>query len=363
LFTNLTIENLRSITRLEIERLGQVNLVTGRNSAGKTTVLEALWLLASPGHPGNAIRLNGFRGMNIVEIREALGSESPWASLFPTYDTSRAIRIAATLRGDGRESRRAVTLREVAGSTTALSTGDLVANGGSSSIATRPDLTMTVEGYSGFDAEYRILFGLAGAEEAPKAPPVPLRAIFLHARTDESVEAMAQRYSELVAGGREATIVDALRLIDPTILGLRLLTAGAQAVVHADVGGPHLIALPLMGGGTWRLFAIVVALLWCGKGGLLLLDEAEYGVHFSVLPKLWRTIDRLAREHRVQVVATTHSRECVEAAFEAQESKLVTDRDEFVFMRMNRDSAGVVSAVSYDSGTLRAALEGDLEVR
>src|SRR5687768_5071232 len=45
-YSSLSIENLRSITRLDIEHLGQVTLLTGRNGAGKTTVMEALFLLA-----------------------------------------------------------------------------------------------------------------------------------------------------------------------------------------------------------------------------------------------------------------------------------------------------------------------------
>ncbi len=47
--------------------------------------------------------------------------------------------------------------------------------------------------------------------------------------------------------------------------------------------------------------------------GMLLVDEIENGIHYTVLPDLWRFIFRVAHLHNVQVFATTHSWDCVEA--------------------------------------------------
>ena len=44
---------------------------------------------------------------------------------------------------------------------------------------------------------------------------------------------------------------------------------------------------------------------------LLLIDEIENGVHYTIHPTLWRAVFRLAREHNVQVFATTHSLDCL----------------------------------------------------
>ena len=38
-----------------------------------------------------------------------------------------------------------------------------------------------------------------------------------------------------------------------------------------------------------------------------LVHEVENGVHYSVLPDVWRFVFRAARVHNVQVFATTHS--------------------------------------------------------
>jgi hypothetical protein len=47
---NLSIEGFRALRRLRIERLGGVNLVTGKNNTGKSSILEAWpdWAASSP---------------------------------------------------------------------------------------------------------------------------------------------------------------------------------------------------------------------------------------------------------------------------------------------------------------------------
>src|SRR5206468_2634720 len=154
-------------------------------------------------------------------------------------------------------------------------------------------LEMLVEGYGELNGKYRFSLGPRGARETPEAKALPFRALMMHSRIDEGLDVVADRYSELVARGHEAQIVEAVRIVEPDVRGLRLLAVNGVPVVHADVGGAHHIPLPLMGGGLWRLFGVAVNIQWCGKGGLLLIDEFEYGVHYSVLARMWQLVDRL----------------------------------------------------------------------
>ena len=48
-------------------------------------------------------------------------------------------------------------------------------------------------------------------------------------------------------------------------------------------------------------------------GGVLLIDEIETGIHASKLHRVLGWLAKVARELRVQVVATTHSLEAVDA--------------------------------------------------
>ncbi len=61
-----------------------------------------------------------------------------------------------------------------------------------------------------------------------------------------------------------------------------------------------------------RMFGIALALV-NSRNGILLVDEIENGLHYSAQPDVWRLIFRLASRLNVQVFATTHSWDCIEA--------------------------------------------------
>ena len=49
------------------------------------------------------------------------------------------------------------------------------------------------------------------------------------------------------------------------------------------------------------------------KGGILLVDEIDTGLHYSVMEDMWRMVSERATALDVQVFATTHSRDCYES--------------------------------------------------
>ena len=63
-FKNARIENFRGISSLKIEDMGRVNLLVGQNNSGKTSVLEALFLLTGISVPQLTFSINRFRGFN-----------------------------------------------------------------------------------------------------------------------------------------------------------------------------------------------------------------------------------------------------------------------------------------------------------
>jgi len=94
---------------------------------------------------------------------------------------------------------------------------------------------------------------------------------------------------------------------------------------------------------------------------MFLIDEIENGIHYTVLPDLWRFLFRMARLHNVQVFATTHSWDCVEAfqkaAAEDKETEGMLIRLE---KRKDRDEHKVVT---YCEEELASATRFQTEVR
>lgn len=86
------------------------------------------------------------------------------------------------------------------------------------------------------------------------------------------------------------------------------------------------------------------------------MDEIENGLHHSILPKVWKAVDQAAENFDTQVVATTHSYECVEAAHRALE------KDQLRFYRLEAKN-DKNRCVTYEPEAINAAIHHNLEVR
>lgn len=63
-FNEVEINNFRGIKHLLLPDLKQVNLLVGKNNCGKSTVLDAIFLLSGFSNPILNMRINQFRDYN-----------------------------------------------------------------------------------------------------------------------------------------------------------------------------------------------------------------------------------------------------------------------------------------------------------
>ena len=118
------------------------------------------------------------------------------------------------------------------------------------------------------------------------------------------------------------------------------------------------VPLKSLGDGAIRLFGVALALT-SSRNGFLVIDEAENGIHYSIQHDFWRMILQTAHEGNVQVVATTHSWDCVRGF--AQAATEFKDA-EGVLVRLERDDDGM-RAIEYSEEELKVAAEQGIEVR
>jgi len=83
---------------------------------------------------------------------------------------------------------------------------------------------------------------------------------------------------------------------------------GGLLVLTRDAQRP--MPIGSLGDGMWRMFCIAVGLVR-SRGGVLLVDEIETGLHYSAMEAMWRLVLQTAERLNVQVFATTHSSDCV----------------------------------------------------
>jgi len=107
-----------------------------------------------------------------------------------------------------------------------------------------------------------------------------------------------------------------------------------------------------------RMLGIALALV-NARNGLLLVDEIENGLHYSAQLDVWRLIFRLASLLNVQVFATTHGWDCIEAFQKAAQEDT---QNEGVLIRLESKKDKIVATL-FDERRLGIATREQIEVR
>ncbi len=370
--TDLSIGNFRGIESLSISRLARVTLLTGRNGVGKTTVLEAVQVYAAKAHPQVLRRLLTKR----EEFSSPLGDDQgtfaqpDFSALFHGRFASLARPVViGPQSGEDRLRLESAPLASLPSFQQNMLSEFLM-----------EDQEQFVKAV--FQEESRVLPWLAGehaqegrwlprrldrlwrglASQSSEWPTIACGVLGPGLPTNE----MLARYWDRVAlTEAENLALQALRLSNEAISRVAMVGDGApeygsrrRRVVVRLRDHPRPVPLRSLGDGAIRLFSAALGLANCSRG-FLLIDEAENGIHYSVQPSFWNMVLQAARDHNVQVLATTHSRDCVEAFAHALGE--VPDADG-ALVRLDRDT-GQLRAFEYTQDDIVTAAEQGIEVR
>jgi len=351
MFKSIQIKNLRAITELEIDNLGQVNLLVGQNNCGKTTLLEALFFIIGHTNPKLSISANAFRGLEFL-------SNEYWDSFFHNMETDSNIEISVVLREA--EEKQELVMRPMIQKQTTVETvsSDVVSvgiqNGDSKPEFTPMGLELTYTSSQDPSAKAISSIFLKGNElrtEGVKESSV--RGVFVGPATKFD---WRNRFASLQRKKRVGELISCLKEIEPDISDIRINEVG---ILEADVGLRKLIPVNLMGGGIANSLSILLAML-DSQDGIVLIDEIEDGLHHSIQQKIWKAVFKWAQDLNVQVFATTHSNECIRAFSNSVDMRLFGS--EAKLFRIERKDEKF-RAVEYTLELLSESLESKWEVR
>ena len=345
----LHIRNYRVFNDLKIDRLSRINLIAGKNNSGKTSLLEAIVLLAGAGDPQIAINVNIVRGIALdAKVTEAIG-ETLWKPMFSELDMSGAIEIMGYHQTLGQ-----LTLK-IASEQPRTTEISLDRTGGAS--VTKPPYQWSLIFRYASDAGRRVgRVRVEGQElkiDQDKAP-LPFEAAIVQSRTG-TVQEDAILLGALRKRKQDHLLLNALQVIEPKLQSVENNFASGAPMMWGDIGLSELIPLPVMGEGMTRIARLVLAIS-AAPDGVVLMDEIENGLHHSVLSKVWKVVDAAAQQFNTQIFATTHSFECVEAAHEA------LGADGFLLHRLEANNTEN-RCVTYEPEEIDVALRHNLEIR
>lgn len=361
MYKSVRIQNFRGFENLTVDGLTRVNLIVGENNVGKTAFLEALVVLTSQALVMQSYWLQNLRGLAVD--RRSIPALFGW--LFPRHDTTLTASVSG-LDDAGRTPQ--TTLRIEAPPGRQISTVADTSGGGE----------VTASRYEWLVQEY---WSDAGAEPTmgkismATGPPNPLfgqptleseqpitqpSGVYLPVDERGGAKKEAERFSKLVKMRRKSQFVDTLRkVLEPRLADVVLLETGTHSEIYVDVEGVGLAPIGTLGTGTSRLGAALMAMAEA-SGGQILIDEVDTGLHYSVLTSVWKALGEAAGEDSFdcQLFATTHSYECMTAAYEA----FAGHPEDFSMHRLERVDGEIVCK-SFGHETLGLALEHRMEVR
>lgn len=359
MYEKFTIQNFRGIKYLTIEDCRRVNLLVGKNSCGKTTILESLFLLTGPANPNLPSRINVFRGLKPID-------ENSWRMLFNKFDVNSNVKMSGQLK-EPLERRNLIikpNLKSTLYITPAKTTTDKelidIKDSYSGLAPTIEGLILeysfTRRGRKPKKITTKITKKGPGIEiTTPRDYEEPLRGVFINPNTI-SVN-MAKRFNNIQIRKETQRIIGVLRQMDRSLNDLSL---GENGIIYCDIGLDRLVPINALGDGMFRLLSIILAISDT-QNGIVLIDEIENGFHYSSQQILWNAIFKSADEFNVQIFATTHSLECVKT-LSSSYSRLAQNNDNIRLYRIERKD-DQFKVVSYDHQTLEASLDSEWEVR
>jgi hypothetical protein len=188
---------------------------------------------------------------------------------------------------------------------------------------------------------------------------------FISTESSSAEEVMAA-WNMVSLKPEERLVLQALQALDSNIQGIALQARTPQQYWGTGNRGGFMVKLksveqpvPIgsMGDGIWRMLALSIAIAQ-SKGGTLLVDEIDTGLHYTVMSKMWNLIYSAAKEFNVQVFATTHSYDCVYSL-----AQICPDADSANRITVQRIEANKRQSVPYDQEEITVAAAREIEVR
>ena len=375
---DLRITGFRGIDNLEIPRLGRVTLLAGRNGVGKTTVLEAIRVYAARGRPA---ALNA-----LLEQRDEFASsrdEDNDPVLAPDYSSlfhGRTVGQGESIQIGPHDELDSLRIEVSKPSGWRKDQLDLFRD-----LLRDPASSVDLQALKIIFRQREVLLPWLFATDdfQPYRTRAPLPSRVRHRRLDDewptpieceslgpgllSNQRLASLWNEVALTEDEDRATEALRLIRGNAIDRvavvgddrsRYRTSSGQRVLVKLSGESTPVPLKSLGDGATRIFGVALALA-NSRNGFLVIDEAENGIHHSVQSDYWKMVLRTSHRNNVQVLATTHSWDCVRGFARAA----MEDNDsEGILARLER-RGGDIAAVMYSEDELDTAADQNIEVR
>jgi AAA15 family ATPase/GTPase len=328
--TYIKVENFKRFESLEMNDLGQFNLILGDNNVGKTSVLEAL-----------LVEETGWKFINNLLI--ALDYRNLKSNY--TYEDLRTfLKIEGRLSGD-----------QIINYNLRLQNGQKINVGLDFN---RQRQVLDFVGVSHDSTSYP-LHQSANINFNFSSPFLPF-----YRGHDQDLTTF---YSKLQQDrSLKKYFINGLKTLVPALEEIELsvpYVGGAPHLIMYQTDMNSSLPLALFGDGTLKLFRFLAEII-INNGNRLMIDEVDAGIHYSRFKEFWKTILTAANDNNVQLFMTTHNEECIKYFKEVLENDLPELQEKSRSITLVENSkTKKVSAYTYTFNQLEANIDSGNELR
>ena len=361
---DVNINGFRGLQDFSMKNLGRINLLVGTNNSGKSSILEALELMSSRGSLRSIWSATSRRGERLLFDDDRRYSDVSHLFYGHGFEVGSKIEICAGSDATNKRfSMEVVWLPE--------DKSELIVDLPPSEM--NDPLGLKLEWKNGLPSQPLLVplstrGGLSSRyisrSSVDKIDSPPIQFISTAALSPEEVLSL---FDQVVLTPEEDLLVEALRTIEPNIE--RIASIGSDRARFASgvrqgnivvklLNHRDRIPIGSMGDGIWRMLGIALSLV-NAKNGILLIDEIDTGLHYSVLSKMWHLVKTTSERLNIQVFATTHSRDCYESLASISRDE-ISEGSCVTIQRIERNAK---HAISFSEQEIVAASERGIEVR
>lgn len=287
-FSSLDIVSYKKLQSLKLDKLARVNVIAGLNNCGKTTLLEAIYLL---------VRQNDFDG--ILEVIRRRG-KIPEDHINPAWLIEQ-LSGEVVVSGNFDQQPSRVVLKDYAESDPNLDKSRYIRS-----------LEITSQYGEHLQESQTHIF--KGRDRQTLADSIKLLSPVVYSSPFflNEPQQYARFYQKSVQSKSKGKILEFInKTVSQSIIDIDLVDH-LQRFLVTDNDYESAMDLAWYGEGLQRIFFISL-LFSSAQNGVVLIDEFENAIHTELLDKFAPFIHELAIIFNVQVFLTSHSKECIDA--------------------------------------------------
>lgn len=329
---NIDIQNYRAIKQISLNNFANINIFTGAANAGKSSILEAVYFLCNI----NIDTLN-----NILKIRNFTDEKDMFSALFYDYNTKNNIKINGIIDDD-------ITCSISSDNSIVYDSLDNWLN----IIKINYDIDLLGVSYYAFlDNNLKLQMQL-NSKSVSLDFPSDYSAEYL--ASFSNYDTLKNNLAKILVNNSNKKLLNKyLKEFDDNIEDIMFI-GNIISVSYKYLS--NAVNIKSMGKGFYTYLTILSAVLSGSK--IIIIDEIENGIHFSLMKKLIDNIIKISEEKDIQFFISTHSKEFLEI-FNNQIQK--TDINIKLYNIYDKDK--IINAIEYNKDQICSMIYNQNEIR